>query len=162
MVTTRQVQDALRQLRIEANLAPEEFADEAAVGRATVYRIENQKKVYAAKIETISALVASRGLTLSAFFARIEGLPARPLSEYDRASTSKSGETTTHAPSVPSAAALTEKHLVAISANIADAIDRGVERLAALLSSGEQAPAPRVRTSKRPAAHRTSRRSATR
>jgi transcriptional regulator with XRE-family HTH domain len=76
MVDSQQVRAALRQLRTDAKLTPEEFADEAGVDRATVYRIEDLKKKYAPKIETVSALTESRGLTLTAFFSSIEGLPA--------------------------------------------------------------------------------------
>lgn len=74
MVTSRQVREALRKLRTDARREPWEFADEARVDRATVYRIEKFDKPYSPKIETISALVESRGLTLAAFFAAIEGV----------------------------------------------------------------------------------------
>jgi transcriptional regulator with XRE-family HTH domain len=74
MITSRQVRAALRKLRTDANLTPEEFADEASVHRATVYRIEKMEKTNYPRIETISALVESRGLTVTAFFARIEGV----------------------------------------------------------------------------------------
>lgn len=74
MVTSRQVREALRRLRTEARLEPEEFADEAGVNRATVYRIEDFSKNYAPKIETVSALAESRDLSLAEFFASIEGI----------------------------------------------------------------------------------------
>lgn len=74
VVDSRQVRMALRKLRTDANLTPEEFADEASVNRATVYRIEDMDSRYGPKVETISALVASRGLSLTEFFARIEGV----------------------------------------------------------------------------------------
>lgn len=72
MVTSQQVRAALRQLRTDAKMEPDEFADEAQVNRATVYRIEQMDRDYSPRIETISALVESRGLTLTAFFATIE------------------------------------------------------------------------------------------
>lgn len=74
VMDSQQVRAALRQLRTDAKLTPEEFADSAGVSRATVYRIEELNTTYAPRIETVSQLVKSRDLTLSAFFARIEGL----------------------------------------------------------------------------------------
>lgn len=76
MVTSQQVRAALRQLRTDAKMEPDEFADEARVNRATVYRIEQMDRDYSPRIETISALVESRGLTLTAFFATIENAAA--------------------------------------------------------------------------------------
>lgn len=75
MVTSRQVRRELQRIRGEAS--PEEFADQAEVNRATVYRIEDFDGTpkYSPRIETISKLAAARGLTVSAFFAQIEGLP---------------------------------------------------------------------------------------
>lgn len=74
MVTPEQVRLALRKLRTDAKMTPEEFADEAQVHRSTVYRIEKMEKDYVPRIDTISALVDSRGLTVTEFFARIEGV----------------------------------------------------------------------------------------
>jgi DNA-binding XRE family transcriptional regulator len=81
MVDSQLVRAALRQLRTDANMTPEEFADGAGVSRATVYRIEDLEKTYAPRIETVSMLVESRHITLSEFFARIEGLPAPDVSD---------------------------------------------------------------------------------
>jgi len=77
MITSQQVRLALRKLRTDANLEPNEFADEAGVHRSTVYRIEKLEQRYSPKIETISALAESRGFTLTEFFARLEGIPAK-------------------------------------------------------------------------------------
>lgn len=76
MVSSKEVRAALRELR--GKISPDDFADEAGVNRATVYRIEDLKRSYTPRIETIDALVRSRGLTLSAFFAQLEGLHAQP------------------------------------------------------------------------------------
>jgi transcriptional regulator with XRE-family HTH domain len=75
MVDLKRVRAALRQLRTDANLTPEELADEVGVDRSTVYRIENPNSRQSPRIDTVSAIVESRGLTLSDFFAQIEGLP---------------------------------------------------------------------------------------
>ena len=42
--------------------------------RSTVYRIEKLDQKYGPRIETISALVESRGLTVTAFVAALEGV----------------------------------------------------------------------------------------
>ena len=56
--------------------SPDEFADAAGVDRSTVYRIlgVDREKEYSPRIETVSALVESKGQTLAAFFAGVEGL----------------------------------------------------------------------------------------
>lgn len=91
MVTARQVCLALRELM--GRESPEDFADGAGVNRATVYRIVNldTEKDYQPKIETISALVESKGLTLSGFFRQIEGLPSPIPDDQESASVSGSG-----------------------------------------------------------------------
>lgn len=159
MVDSRQVCLALRQLISEAKLSAEEFADEAGVARATVYRIEGaDKKKYSPRTETISALVESRGLTITAFFARIEGLPTPVAAGHNAPAIPASTGATAHDHSVPSASAISDKAVVlAVGDTIADAVDRGFARVEAFLI-GQQAAAPRVAASKRAPRNRASRR----
>lgn len=76
-VDSKRVHLALRQLITDTKMTPEEFADEAGIDRSTVYRILGDK-TYVPRIETMVALLESRSLTLSAFYARIEGAPPPP------------------------------------------------------------------------------------
>lgn len=73
MLTSRDVQMALRQLFGTAR--PEDIADETGVDRATVYRILGPKP-YCPRFDQIAKIIDAlgHGITVSAFFARIEGL----------------------------------------------------------------------------------------
>lgn len=130
MVTTRQVRLALRQLRGTAT--PEEFADQARVARATVYRIDDLEgtKMYSPRIETIAALAQARGLTLSSFFARIEGLPTAEVMGTDQMHRKAANDG--HSVSAPDVLSTEQGRLLLVAAlgKLADTIERATDRFA--------------------------------
>jgi len=153
MVEPRKIRVALRQLRVEANMTPEEFADEAGVSRATVYRIEELNTSYAPRVDTVAALVVSRGMTLSSFFARIEGLQAPsnggttsvPLITIQRSLDSNGPNPPVSSSSAPKPLDDTNAVIAANSAalvHLARALDRIGERLDRLSAVREQTPSP--------------------
>lgn len=68
----------LRRLRAENDLTREELQKLSGVEKTTIYRIENTKEMpdYKPDFDTVSALLVAMEITLSAFFARIEGVAA--------------------------------------------------------------------------------------
>lgn len=71
--------DTLMRLRTDARMTTEELADEAAVGRSTVYRIENGTTP-SPDVDTLRKLTDALDMTLTDFFALVErgesaGLP---------------------------------------------------------------------------------------
>lgn len=70
--------DVLRERRFELRLSIKDLASMADVERTTVYRVENTKAApdYRPDFETMEKLASAMNLTLSQFFARIEGLPS--------------------------------------------------------------------------------------
>lgn len=141
MIEARQVQLALRKL---VGGSPDAFADDAGVGRDTVYRVMNLGKTYVPRVTNIAKMVAARGLTLSEFFAQIEALP-----------TTSDGDTMSPANKVklPHAGAgysisasgnpLSEDTIRFLGATIGAAIREGVTRT---LAAREQTPAARTGT----------------
>lgn len=66
---------ALRQLRTDAKLSPDELADEAGVSRSTVYRIESGE-VADPDLPTLRGLANALELPLSELFRHVETLTA--------------------------------------------------------------------------------------
>lgn len=73
----RAVRAELRRLRDVNDLTREELQKLSGVEKTTIYRIENTKELpdYKPDFDTVDALLAAMDITLSDFFARIEGLP---------------------------------------------------------------------------------------
>lgn len=163
MVDSEQVRRALRQLRTDANLTPEEFADKAGVNRATVYRIEKMEKHYSPRIDTILALVSSRQLTLAYFFDCVERGALHELSLGGTRShlTQPPPKAGAHDdPVVPSAsggAVLDHEHerdlIASIGATVAAYIDAALGRS---LAARQQAASPRPDETAGDADHRKS------
>jgi transcriptional regulator with XRE-family HTH domain len=61
----------LRQLRIEAGMSQEEFADRCELHRTYIGSIERGEK--AITIETAQKIVKALGMSLSQFFRKLEG-----------------------------------------------------------------------------------------
>lgn len=149
------VQRALRD--VIGAVDPAEFAKDSGVAKATIYRIlkVGAPKPYAPRIDTIIAILKERGLSLSEFFARVEGLPAQPFR--DRSSTP---EVASHGAdtALSSATHVPESLFIAGLQNLALTIDRAVDRLIAARTPArrarKQTATPRARTAVRDGRHR--------
>ena len=77
----------LQDLRIERKMGVPELAADAGIAKTTVYRLENlnDDPDRGPDLETIEKLTTAMGLTLSSFFARIEGLKTAESGGHDRA-----------------------------------------------------------------------------
>lgn len=84
MVEPAHVREALKRLIGNATGTPEEIAEEAGVSRATVYRVIGDGDGLPSGKNMI-ALVQWAGISLSAFFAQIEGESALSRDGSDRA-----------------------------------------------------------------------------
>ena len=74
------LREELRKLREQSDFTLDELAVSSGLNRATIHAIENIKREPDLKpeLETVERLVVAMGLTLSEFFARIEGLNVSP------------------------------------------------------------------------------------
>lgn len=137
----------------------DQLAEKSGVNRSTIHDVETNSSAKT-QFETVNKLVEALGFTISVFSVPIAGLPSAIERDYDPRSprsTSDNREATAHdSPPVPSA--LSEYSvLLSMGDTIADAIDRGFDRVAAILT-GQQTATSRVGTTKRPARNRASRR----
>lgn len=71
----RGIRAALQALRVERKMGVPELAEEASLAKTTVYRLEDLAEDPDREIDlaTLEKLVSALGLTLSEFFARLEG-----------------------------------------------------------------------------------------
>lgn len=142
----RRVREVLRECRFQLDLGVKEIAEKSGLERTTIYRIENLKELpdYKPDLETIEAVIKGLGLTLSAFFARVEntGLQALPSRSTDRLPPA-SEDARGNPSAVPETSELvTDTLIISAAEQFAAAIDR-------LIASREQAPAARRPTPRR-------------
>jgi transcriptional regulator with XRE-family HTH domain len=79
-VDPAEMRHALRAERLNRNWSLDDLAEKSGVNRSTIHDIETNTGGKP-QIGTIARLVEGMGLTLSQFFARIEGLQAHDVSE---------------------------------------------------------------------------------
>lgn len=156
------VREALRRARDRApverkgaqrfGMTLDEAAARSGLNRATIHSIENIKREPSLKpeLETIERLTIAYGLTVSSFFAQIEGLPA-PLSLGENASINPQSQGQAH----EGVQALVPEDQV--TATVIKTLARLLAQANARADAAgdRQAPGPRPDTNKRPNAHRT-------
>lgn len=143
----RKIRETLQAIRFERRMDVPELAEEAGINKSTLYRLEDvsEDAERAVDLETIEKLTSAMEITLSEFFRRIEGLPAH--GEGVTLPSRNSSIGAAHDSQVSSA--ITDQAvLLAVGNTLADAVDRGFDRLEAILSR-EQATAPRRAAPKR-------------
>jgi transcriptional regulator with XRE-family HTH domain len=77
------LRSARRELKKERGLTLDRLHERSGIDRAVIHRIESVEKypTYEPGVDTVRRLVEGMGLTLSEFFARIEALPTRDVSD---------------------------------------------------------------------------------
>lgn len=147
----RRLREALRALRFEKKLGVPELATDAGLNKTTVYRLEDVDTEPDRELDlvTLEKLTTAMGLTLSEFFARIEGLPAQPFGDRSSHGADTALSSATHVP---------ESLFIAGLQNLALTIDRAVDRLIAARTPArrarKQTATPRARTAVRDGRHR--------
>lgn len=148
----------LRQLRTDARLSPEELATEADVSRSTIYRLENGE-IEEPDLQTLRRIVGALGVTLSSFFAQIEGLkgPRTELQNLPSENQTRTADASTPLPT--SDAALSTTDLAALItagvSGLGESLERAIDRAAdRILTAREPAATPRDRQAGESAARR--------
>ena len=141
------VRATLRAERLHRRWSLDDLAEKSGVNRSAIHDIETNRKGKP-RLETIAKMVEGMGLTLSEFFARIEGLKAPSPASTNRAvvlSTEHGGGNTVHTP--------TDDRTVLFGgfSAIVEAIDRAADRI---IGAREQAATPRDRAPARDARRR--------
>lgn len=128
----RRAKEVLRDRRVELRMGVIELAQEAGLHKTTVYRLEEAIKEDPNKpieFETMEKLATALDLTLSDFFARIEGL--RPTGQPDQESRTPDPEAS-HGPSVQKELSDVDRtFFVAIGETLAESFAQSMERFIA-------------------------------
>ncbi len=147
VVESQAVRAALRAF-LRPNETPAQFADRTGLSPATIYRLMAIDSEISPSIDTISAIVSADGLTLSAFFAQLEGESAQPHSGSNRAQ--PPANATHQVPERITGDSGTREGMLLAAATITEAltavINKGFDRL---LNAQEQAATARPVQTKR-------------
>lgn len=138
------VRAEVRRLRAENNLTRQELQALSGVEKTTIYRVENTKELpdYKPDFDTIVRLLTAMEVTVSKFFARIEGLT--PTAEVATVSPSPATLGGGDRSSIPRTLDDTTAIIAANSAALV-ALARSLDRLTETLAGArEQTPSPRT------------------
>lgn len=119
----------LRRVRRAKDWTLDKVRDESGVDRAAIHKIENVDKypTYEPGIETVTKIVEGMGLTLSSFFARIEGLPTTDGASTDRPSPTKAADHARVVSDRSADALVQQEFLAALAEQFISAVDRLVD-----------------------------------
>lgn len=138
-VNYRMARTVLRERRFELQWRVRDLAEKAGVERTTIYHLEKIEKEpdHEPDFKTLEKLALAMGLTLSAFFARIEGLKTDSPSSQTAASQKqpKTTEDPRGPAPLPAAASylspfVPEAIIIRVAETLAETFIRSIDRLA--------------------------------
>ena len=141
------MRSALRAKRLELKWSLDDLAAKSGVNRSTIHDIETNADGKP-QMATVARLVEGMGLTLSEFFARIEGLKPQPLTAQNALSSQgiqsaevALGGSVVSGGGVPSNDFVHEAIIIGIAEQLADRFAAAIDKLA---DARRQAPVPRA------------------